>query len=383
MSGCPIHGNTVQLSSDISMPAFGLDDDSMKRIAGEITDDTLINKGLFDYTRKNLISGIDNVYGNIKYDDPAFGKVQEMKRNLANFAGFKSFHQTNHIRQAKPEQLPAINGKYNVNWMRTEYVHTVRSARGAKNWQRYEADKDLYPYLEYMPSTAAEPRNDHKRLYGVVKPVDDPFWDTWMPPADWGCQCGVRQVRNNADAVEPPEDIKLPPKAMRNNPGKTGKIITDRHPMMGRVGNEKRNVINDWVELYLRTEASKEVKEWTKTNIPMEGLSITNNSFKTGKIILQRRGVKDIAAHFTKPTWKLMALDIEDLLRKRLTYLNSSTLEESVKKKTASSIQKKINRGVEKYNYYEFQWAGMSFRLNVEVIKGEEYVYSVNKIKAD
>lgn len=237
MSGCPIHGNTVQLSSDISLPAFGLDDDSMKRIAGEITEDTLIHQGLFDYTRKNLISGIDNVYGNIKYDDPAFGKVQEMKRNLANFAGFKSFHQTQHIRQAKPEQLPAINGKYNVNWMRTEYVHTVRSARGAKNWQRYEADKDLYPYLEYMPSTAAEPRNEHKRLYGVVKPVDDPFWDTWMPPADWGCRCGVRQVRNNADAVEPPEDIKLPPKAMRNNPGKTGKIITDQHPMMGRVGN--------------------------------------------------------------------------------------------------------------------------------------------------
>jgi hypothetical protein len=282
-SGCPIHGNTVQLSNDVSLPAFGLDDDSMKRIAGEITNDTLIHKGLFDYTRKNLISGIDNVYGNIKYDDPAFGKVQEMKRNLANFAGFKSFHQTHHIRQAKPEQLPAINGKYNVNWMRTEYVHTVRSARGAKNWQRYEADKDLYPYLEYMPSTAAEPRNDHKRLYGVVKPVDDPFWDTWMPPADWGCRCGVRQVRNNADALEPPEDIKLPPKAMRNNPGKTGKIITDQHPMMGRVGENLREKIQKEARyLELNTEKKR-----------LQALKIDNVTLPDNKeALVSTKGIK-------------------------------------------------------------------------------------------
>jgi len=273
----------MQLSNDISLPAFGLDNDSMKRIAGEITNDTLIHKGLFDYTRKNLINGIDNVYGNLKYDDPAFGKVQEMKRNLANFAGFKSFHQTHHIRQAKPEQLPAINGKYNVNWMRTEYVHTVRSARGAKNWQRYEADKDLYPYLEYMPSTAAEPRNDHKRLYGVVKPVDDPFWDTWMPPADWGCRCGVRQVRNNADAVEPPEDIKLPPKAMRNNPGKTGKIITDQHPMMGRVSKQQKSYILSQIQRFEFSDSRNKAIEYVTKNYLDKSLLLDGNEIKFSK----------------------------------------------------------------------------------------------------
>ncbi|NLN95856.1 MAG: head morphogenesis protein, partial [Bacteroidales bacterium] len=62
---------------------------------------------------------------------------------------------------------------------------------------------------------AAEPRNDHQRLYGVVKPVDDPFWDTWLPPSDWGCRCSVKQVRDDDNAKEVPKDIKLPPAYMR------------------------------------------------------------------------------------------------------------------------------------------------------------------------
>jgi hypothetical protein len=283
MSGCPIHGNTVQLSNDISMPALGLDDDSMKRIAAEITENTLIHKELFDYTHKNLISGIDNVYGNLKYDDPQFSLVQQMKRNLAHFAGFKSYHQTHHIRQAKPEQLPAINASYNVNWMRTEYVHTVRSAGGAKNWQRYEADKDLYPFLEYMPSTAAEPRNEHKRLYGVIKPVDDPFWDTWMPPNDWGCRCSVKQVRNNADAVEPPEDIKLPPKAMRNNPGKTGIIITDQHPMIGRVSGQQKPSLLKEIQRFEFVDNRNKTIEYVTKNYLGKSLLLKGNKIKFTK----------------------------------------------------------------------------------------------------
>jgi len=36
----------------------------------------------------------------------------------------------------------------------------------AEKWKQFEATQYLYPNLEYMPSTAAEPRESHK---GVVK----------------------------------------------------------------------------------------------------------------------------------------------------------------------------------------------------------------------
>lgn len=205
------------------------------------------------------------MYGKPRYDSPEFDKAFRMKQNLSRFAGVKSAWQTKHLKDAKPQQRPAIDNTYNNNWMRTEYVHTVRSARAAKNWQRYEADKDLYPYLEYTPSTAAEPRNEHKRLYGVTKPLDDPFWDMWMPPSDWGCKCGVQQRRNDANATEPPKDIKKPPAAMRNNPGKTGEIITAGHPMFKKMGkNTTQNVTKETKRLegqLSRSEAAQYAKE--------------------------------------------------------------------------------------------------------------------------
>lgn len=213
------------------------------------------------------------MFGDLKYNDPDFDLLQRLKANADRFAGYKSAWQTAHIRKVEPGQMPAINSSYNVNWMRTEYVHTVRSARAVKNWQAIEQDKDLYPFLEYMPSTAAEPRNEHQRLYGVIKPVDDHFWNTWMPPSDWGCRCSVKQVRSNEGGKEPPTDIKLPPATMRNNPGKSGQIFTDDHPMIAKVGQRNKVVIDKIVDtLVYRTvvnEVAESVKNLIGTKIAM------------------------------------------------------------------------------------------------------------------
>ncbi|MEA2041146.1 MAG: phage minor head protein [Bacteroidota bacterium] len=242
--GCPVHG-TVNLSDDdVKLPKLGIDSEKYKAIAEKITDKTVIQPELFTHTNNILGSGIDKVYGTPKYDAPEYMRVQQMKRNLAKFSGYKSAWQTSHLRKAKKENYAAINNSYNTNYLRTEYVHTVRSVRTAKKWQGYQADKDLYPYLEYMPSVSAEPRSEHKKLYGVIKPVDDVFWDTWMPPADWGCKCSVAQRRKNDHATEPPSDIKLPPKTMRNNPGKSGEIITDRHPMIAKLSKADADKID-------------------------------------------------------------------------------------------------------------------------------------------
>jgi len=245
--GCPVHG-TVQLSdSDIKTPKLGIDNKVYAGIAEGIKPDTLIQKELFDYTYRMLEKGITQVYGNLKYDDKQFEFAQRLKRNAARFAGYKSAWQTAQLKSAKPEAYAKINKAYNNLWMRSEYVHTVRSARTAQNYRKYLEDADIYPYLEYMPSKSAEPRADHKKLYGIIKPIEDSFWDTYMPPIDWGCKCSVAQRRRDTGSAELPDDAPKPPAAMRNNPGKKGELFTDEHPMIKKLSNEKRQEIDKYV----------------------------------------------------------------------------------------------------------------------------------------
>lgn len=245
-SGCPIHGHSdsdrIALSDPIAKSiARGLDN-LLPAIAADIAanPEIIIHRDIFKYTRSQLHSGIKQVFGDVDPDDQYFDIVQKLHSGADRFAGYKSYWQTADLRKAAgdAEKQTAINARYNVNWMRTEHLHTVRSARAAKNWQDITRDSDLYPYLEYMPSTAAEPRGEHMRLYGIVKPINDPFWDTWLPPADWGCRCSVKQVRNPdpaSVAKQPPDDIPLPPPTMRNNTGKDGQIFTDKHPIISKV----------------------------------------------------------------------------------------------------------------------------------------------------
>ncbi|HXG29321.1 MAG TPA: phage minor head protein [Nevskiales bacterium] len=78
--------------------------------------------------------------------------------------------------------------------LKTIYQANMRTARAAGQWDRIERTKKALPYLLYVASTAREPRVEHRQWYGLLLPVDDPFWKTHMPPNGWGCKCSVRQV---------------------------------------------------------------------------------------------------------------------------------------------------------------------------------------------
>jgi len=78
--------------------------------------------------------------------------------------------------------------------LRTIYHTNLHSAYAAGQWARIERNKKAFPYLKYIPSDAAFPREEHRRFYGMILPVDDPFWQTHMPPNGWGCRCNVRAL---------------------------------------------------------------------------------------------------------------------------------------------------------------------------------------------
>lgn len=74
------------------------------------------------------------------------------------------------------------------------YDTNLRSAYAAGQWERIQRVKARRPYLRYIGSVAENPREQHKKFYDLVLPVDHPFWSKFYPPNGWRCQCSVQQL---------------------------------------------------------------------------------------------------------------------------------------------------------------------------------------------
>ncbi len=90
--------------------------------------------------------------------------------------------------ETKPVQLGS-EGR-----LKTIYRTNMRTARAAGQWERIERTKRAMPYLLYQNGPAKEHRAIHVSWNGIALPVDDPWWQSHMPPNGWGCHCWVRQI---------------------------------------------------------------------------------------------------------------------------------------------------------------------------------------------
>lgn len=84
--------------------------------------------------------------------------------------------------------------------LRLIYDANIRSAHAAGQWARAQRTKDFLPYLIYVETTSAEPRDEHLAQVNTIAHIDDPYWDVWFPPNGWECKCGVRQI-TEAEAI--------------------------------------------------------------------------------------------------------------------------------------------------------------------------------------
>ena len=125
---------------------------------------------------------------------------------------------------------------YNSDWLRTEYAASVRTARMASLWAVAQQSADVYPNIEYVRSRAAEPRKKHLTLVGMVRPINDPIWQKYLPPNDWGCLCGFRVT--DKEVTELPDPMPVIPLAFQNNAGITGELFTKDHPYFQLVGQQ-------------------------------------------------------------------------------------------------------------------------------------------------
>lgn len=216
-------------------------------------DDTLLRQ-----TAKQLLNGVEKGFnGNIlsfNFSSPDFEALAKLTENVYHFSAAKNYHELkdlslairdgNKIRSFEEFEAKAkeITNKYNVSWLRSEYNHAIAASQSAARWNEFSKNKDTMPYLQYQAVMDNNTREDHAALHGVIKPITDPFWDTYMPPNGWGCRCEAVQLPGSNYEPTPNENINVPyvPPLFRTNFGKYGIVFPKSHPYFNGIPQDER-----------------------------------------------------------------------------------------------------------------------------------------------
>ncbi len=133
------------------------------------------------------------------------------KENLILFSIFKNYQNRNDLgillknnptfnfEQFKSE-ADKINLAYNDFHLKTEYAFTKRCAEMESQWAGFI--KDGVKYLQYVTKGDEKVRNTHAVLNGIIKPIDDEFWNTHTPPVlegviQYHCRCTLKAVKGD------------------------------------------------------------------------------------------------------------------------------------------------------------------------------------------
>ncbi len=120
--------------------------------------------------------------------------------------------------------------KYNKTWMRTEYNSSVAGATSAARWVEFQRDADSIPNLKYQTVGDDHVRASHQVLDGIIRPIDDEFWDTHYPPNGWGCRCEALQSPRGQGRITENLPASPVPSMFQTNFAKTGIIFPKNHP---------------------------------------------------------------------------------------------------------------------------------------------------------
>lgn len=109
--------------------------------------------------------------------------------------------------------------------LKTIYHTNLQTAYSAGQWERIQQTKQFLPYLQYMPSMSENKRLEHKKFYNIVRPVDDPIWQSISPPNGYGCRCWIKQIsKTKAEKIGISDPVNLDMETVENP--RTGEMMT-------------------------------------------------------------------------------------------------------------------------------------------------------------
>lgn len=229
---------------------------------GEISTSKLPDD-VFNKIAGHLFGGVKAGYGQVvdlnNFGQPDLVLLNELKSNVYAFSGAKTFSQVKELQalitdgdrvlgfEEFSKKAEPIIGNYNKNWLRAEYNLAVGNGNACAYWLQVEQNKDIMPMLKYVTVGDSRVRRTHKRLDGVVRPVNDKFWDTYAPKNGWNCRCRLKQMEEDEEEVtdltsfKEPEDV---PDLFKYNPGKERIIYPEGHHYYKEATHEARGAIS-------------------------------------------------------------------------------------------------------------------------------------------
>ena len=246
---------------------------------------TDIEQHLFTETLKTFNKAVDTGV-ELSHFNPENEFINQLKTNNAVFAAFRTHRMQNDIAaklldekgNLKPfsqfyKDVQPITDHHVKDWLRTEYDTAVIRAHQAADWKQYEAEKDVLPNLEWLPSTSIVPGEDHRIFWGSIHPVGSSFWNEHKPGDRWNCKCRLQATEkpsNSPKIIGKNAPENRPANGLDNNPAKDGMIFSKSHPF------------------YTKTYpgADKAVREFIKRQIPDENFNIYKSFKNGGKLII-------------------------------------------------------------------------------------------------
>lgn len=169
-------------------------------------------EALFEHTFIELMEEVNRGFTVPGIEVGTLKIIRGFRKNINEFSGAKTVSEVKQLSEAVIGPTGAkrpfkeyrqigrqIDSKYNLTWLKTEQNTAFAQAQSADQWQRTQDKKDLFPNLQYQTVGDGRVRPEHRDWDGIIKPVDDEFWNTRMPPNDFGCRCRVIRLRGGEE----------------------------------------------------------------------------------------------------------------------------------------------------------------------------------------
>jgi SPP1 gp7 family putative phage head morphogenesis protein len=233
---------------------------------GTITTDQL-PEDLYHAIAEHLVEGLYKGFGGTLADftGPSQELLNELRESVYMFSGAKTYQAINDISLIKDDQTIKgfrefrdealkVYDQYNVNWLQTEYSTAIGQAQNAVRWDQIEQQKETLPYLRYSDVEDDNECEICSSLRGIELPVDDPFWDEYMPENHFNCRCTVEQIDKydykETPASEVEERTAIASENMddifKMNPGKDGYIFSPEHPYYDVAPRDREYAANNF-----------------------------------------------------------------------------------------------------------------------------------------
>ncbi len=420
------------VEGDVSLSVEGIARALVNIYKGNVDIDHEVEENLFQETRQIFNEAITEGYANATEKDIPLPN-DTFNNSFQNSADVFSAFRVHRMQQDIAAQMIGDDGQLkpfskfvkdvspyiehrNRAWLRTEYNTAILRAQNAAEWKMFEAEKDVYPNLEWIESTSPNPGADHRVFWGTVRPVDDPFWNEHKPGDRWNCKCELQQSDSNVTATPTSDGKSDPARGLESNPAKSEELFSDKHPyypkscvscpfagnklmalamdLAGRKNCNRCGKVSKSVERSRRNIEKRAQKEsFSKKNNPKEfyieqaklleylrkkGKYIRNSrKLYTSHLYFGRHDFKNIKGHCFNGLELEVAQHLHSLLPK---IKNGKYLPIDMSRR---NYRRKMKDGMLNFTAYDIEYKGTSFVLKCQVRRDGsnvcEYPYSVKQ----